>query len=79
VVSCRRAANNPFTPTFGSPPPLLAGREELIELFGEALDDGPGRQDGRLSIPERVARSLLPWRTRASPPRAGDSASWRTL
>ncbi len=36
------AANNPFTPTFGSPPPLLAGREELIELFGEALDDGPG-------------------------------------
>jgi hypothetical protein len=36
------AATNPFTPTFGSPPPLLAGREELIELFGEALDDGPG-------------------------------------
>jgi AAA ATPase domain len=36
------AANNPFTPTFGSPPPLLAGREELIELFGGALDDGPG-------------------------------------
>jgi AAA ATPase domain len=36
------ATNNPFTPTFGSPPPLLAGREELIELFSEALDDGPG-------------------------------------
>jgi len=36
------ATNNPFTPTFGSPPPLLAGREELIELFAEALDDGPG-------------------------------------
>jgi len=28
------AASSPFTPTFGSPPPLLAGREELIELFG---------------------------------------------
>jgi hypothetical protein len=36
------ATNNPFTPTFGSPPPLLAGRDGLIELFGEALDDGPG-------------------------------------
>lgn len=36
------ATNNPFTPTFGSPPPLLAGREPLIELFAEALDDGPG-------------------------------------
>jgi len=36
------ATNNPFTPTFGSPPPLLAGREPLIELFSEALDDGPG-------------------------------------
>jgi hypothetical protein len=33
------ATNNPFTPTFGSPPPLLAGREELL---AEALDDGPG-------------------------------------
>jgi AAA ATPase domain len=36
------ATNNPFTPTFGSPPPLLAGRDELIEVFAEALDDGPG-------------------------------------
>lgn len=33
---------NPFTPTFGSPPPLLVGRGELIEDFGYALDDGPG-------------------------------------
>jgi hypothetical protein len=35
-------ARNPFTPTFGSSPPILAGREELVDLFAEALDHGPG-------------------------------------
>lgn len=37
---------NPFRPTFGSNPPLLAGRAYLVEEFGESLDDGlgaPGR------------------------------------
>jgi hypothetical protein len=33
---------SPFTPSFGTSPPLLAGRDELIALFAEALDDGPG-------------------------------------
>jgi hypothetical protein len=33
---------NPFTPSFGSPPPLLVGREDLIDAFGDALDDGAG-------------------------------------
>jgi hypothetical protein len=33
---------NPFRPTFGSPPPLLAGRDDLIEEFVSALEDGPG-------------------------------------
>jgi hypothetical protein len=33
---------NPFKPTFGVSPPLLAGRDNLIEDFADALDDGPG-------------------------------------
>lgn len=33
---------NPFTPTFGAPPPLLVGRADLLDLFQDALDEGPG-------------------------------------
>jgi len=33
---------NPFHPTFGVSPPLLVGRDDLIEQFVEALEDGPG-------------------------------------
>lgn len=33
---------NPFKPSFGVSPPLLAGRDELIAEFVDALDDGPG-------------------------------------
>jgi AAA ATPase domain len=33
---------NPFKPSFGVSPPLLAGRDGLIEEFAEALKDGPG-------------------------------------
>ncbi len=33
---------NPFKPSFGVSPPLLVGRDDLIEEFGEALEDGPG-------------------------------------
>ena len=40
---------NPFTPTFGSSPPLLVGRDDLIEQFGEALDGGPG-SPGRATL-----------------------------
>jgi AAA ATPase domain len=36
------AAANPFRPSFGNSPPVLAGRAELIEQFAEALDNGPG-------------------------------------
>lgn len=35
-------ASNPFTPTFGSSPPLLVGRQDLIDDFGDGLDNGPG-------------------------------------
>lgn len=33
---------NPFHPSFGVSPPLLVGRDSVIEEFLEALDDGPG-------------------------------------
>lgn len=33
---------NPFKPTFGATPPLLAGRDELVADFTDALLDGPG-------------------------------------
>lgn len=35
-------AVNPFTPTFGTSPPLLVGRDEDIEDFREGLQSGPG-------------------------------------
>jgi hypothetical protein len=39
------ALRNPFKPTFGSSPPLLVGRQTLLEDFTAALDDGPGSPD----------------------------------
>lgn len=33
---------NPFHPTFGVSPPLLVGRDGLIDEFIESLEDGPG-------------------------------------
>lgn len=33
---------NPFRPSFGVTPPLLAGRDAEILAFGDALDQGPG-------------------------------------
>ena len=35
-------AKNPFHPTFGVSPPLLVGRDSLIEAVAEAIEDGPG-------------------------------------
>ena len=35
-------AGNPFTPTFGVTPPVLAAREEELEVFVEGLEDGVG-------------------------------------
>lgn len=36
------ASGNPFTPTFGVSPPLLAGRDGEIEAFVEAIEEGLG-------------------------------------
>ena len=36
---------NPFSPTFGASPPLLAGRDPIIEDFEEAIETGPRHPD----------------------------------
>lgn len=33
---------NPFHASFGVSPPLLVGREQVLQDFEEALEDGPG-------------------------------------
>ena len=40
---------NPFKPSFGVSPPLLVGRDDLLDEFAEALEDGPGSA-GRATI-----------------------------
>lgn len=35
-------ATNPFRPSFGASPPVLAGRTEELQVFTDALDAGPG-------------------------------------
>lgn len=33
---------NPFTPSFGSVPPFMAGREQILKDIEDAFDNGPG-------------------------------------
>jgi hypothetical protein len=40
---------NPFHASFGVSPPLLVGRDGVLEAFAEALDDGPG-SSGRATL-----------------------------
>ena len=40
---------NPFHPSFGVSPPLLVGRDALIDEFVEAIEDGPG-SSGRATL-----------------------------
>ena len=39
------AGGNPFRPTFGASPPVLAGRAAVLDALGEALDSGAGHPD----------------------------------
>ena len=36
------AARNPFKPTAGATPPLLIGREDILEEFEDSILEGPG-------------------------------------
>jgi len=47
--------SNPFHASFGVSPPLLVGRDGLLEDFVEALEDGPGRPDARPYTPGHAA------------------------
>jgi hypothetical protein len=38
-------ARNPFRPTFGVSPPVLAGRYEMLEELALAMDEGPGSME----------------------------------
>ena len=40
---------NPFHPSFGVSPPLLVGRDQLLDEFVEAIEDGPG-SSGRATL-----------------------------
>ncbi|MXZ98975.1 MAG: AAA family ATPase [Acidimicrobiaceae bacterium] len=39
------ANGNPFKPSFGASPPVLAGRTGVLDALGEALDSGTGHPD----------------------------------
>ena len=39
------AGNNPFSPTFGTSPPVLAGRDDILESLDEAFETGPTHPD----------------------------------
>ncbi|MFR3878517.1 MAG: hypothetical protein ACLTYW_10625 [Collinsella sp.] len=46
---------NPFKPTAGKRPPILIGRESVIEDFEEGLDNGAGAPAGSCSLRETAA------------------------
>ncbi len=39
------ATPNPFSPTFGAPPPELAGRDDVLDAIDDALETGPTHPD----------------------------------
>jgi len=39
------AARNPFSPTFGTSPPVLVGRDEILEDVDDAFETGPTHPD----------------------------------
>lgn len=39
------AGQNPFSPTFGAPPPVIAGRDDILDDIGDALETGPTHPD----------------------------------
>jgi hypothetical protein len=55
------AQRNPFRPTAGSTPPLLVGRDDVLEEFGGSLDDGPG-SPARLALftgPRGIGKTVM--------------------
>ncbi len=44
------AQSNPFLPTFGTSPPMLAGRDDVIARFHRAFERGPAHPDSTMLI-----------------------------
>src|SRR6476660_3624428 len=44
-----KTERSPFRPSFGTSPPVLAGRDAIAGEIGDALDDGPGAR-GRAAL-----------------------------
>ncbi|RSX52197.1 ATPase AAA [Bifidobacterium goeldii] len=53
--------SNPFKPTAGRMPPLLIGRDAIIDDFEEGLDDGPGAPGRlmRVTGARRVGKTVI--------------------
>ena len=49
MVPAANRGQNPFTPSFGVPPPHLAGRDEVLQSIREAMAAGP-RHPGFTSL-----------------------------
>lgn len=74
MVSCEampvaNSGQNPFTPSFGVPPPHLAGRDEILQSIREAMAAGPrhpgftslllgGRGTGKTTILMQTEKAL---------------------
>jgi hypothetical protein len=41
----RMASGNPFSPTFGASPPVLAGRDDILDDIDDAFETGPTHPD----------------------------------
>ena len=57
----RNASANPFKPTAGAEPPVLAGRKKVIEDFTDGLTEGPGAPGRlmRISGPRGSGKTVL--------------------
>ena len=49
---------SPFTPTFGSTPPALVGRQQEVNDFAYALDNGAGSK-GRATFVTGAGKPLI--------------------
>jgi hypothetical protein len=68
-------SQNPFKPSAGANPPVLVGREALVDEFMESIEDGPGAP-GRLTIfsgPRGAGKTVM---LNAIADRAAEERQW---
>ena len=72
-----RTNGNPFKPSAGHTPPLLIGRDEVIDDFTEGLDDGPGAPSRlmRITGARGVGKTVL----LSEFTRIADGRGWKTI